>query len=261
VFPGAGHRHLLVWRRGEPGVGTVSPYELADKPIAAALPSGPGGSVLAGLMDRARSILTAHPVCRHRLARGERAPNAVWLWGAARQATLPTVRERFGVDGSMLAGVALMNGLGALAGLVRIDAPGTEVADDDCRQRAELGLRALAERDLLIVHVEAPDDGGHLGDPQKKIAAIERLDAHLLGPLLDGLRRSGDEWRLLVMPDHPTPCALRRHTDDPVPFIVYVAGDDRKARVVARRYSEKDAREHGIFVAAAHSILGRLLRR
>ena len=100
-----------------------------------------------------------------------------------------------------------------------------------------------------------------MGDAQKKVEAIENVDAKVVGPLLEGLRAAGGEWRLLVMPDHPTPCALKTHTDDPVPFVVYVSSDERKPRGLARGYNERDAREQGIFIPEAHTLLERLLRR
>ena len=100
-----------------------------------------------------------------------------------------------------------------------------------------------------------------MGDPRKKVEAIENFDEKVVGTILEGLRAMGGEWRVLVMPDHPTPCALKTHTSDPVPFVVYVSGDEQKARGVARRYNEKDAREQGIFIPEAHTIMDRLLRR
>jgi 2,3-bisphosphoglycerate-independent phosphoglycerate mutase len=162
----------------------------------------------------------------------------------------------------VIAAVDLVNGLGVLAGLRRISVPGaTGYLDTNFLGKAEYGLRALEERDFLFLHVEAPDEGGHLGDPQKKVEAIENFDQKVVGPLLEGLRQSGGDWRILVMPDHPTPCALKTHTDDPVPFVVYVAADERKPRALARGYNERDAREHGIFIPEAHTLLERLLRR
>src|SRR5262249_11526610 len=142
---------------------------------------------LRAIMERAADLLRAHPVCEARRARNERAPNAVWLWGQGTRRTLPQLRERFGVEGAMVAAADLMRGLGALAGLRVVDVPGaTGGADTNFRGKVEHGLRALDERDLLVLHVAAPDEGGHLGDPQKKIQAIERLDEDVLGPLLDG---------------------------------------------------------------------------
>ena len=260
--PGVSYRHLLVWRGGEGGMRTKPPHDLSDKPVAGHFPEGPGAEVLRDLMERSRPFLATHPLCQARAARGERVPTAIWLWGQGKRPQVPTLRERFGIEGSVIAAVDLVNGLGVLAGLEKIAVPGaTGFLDTNFRGKAEYGLRALAERDFLFLHVEAPDEGGHMGDAQKKVEAIENVDAKVVGPLLEGLRAAGGEWRLLVMPDHPTPCALKTHTDDPVPFVVYVSSDERKPRGLARGYNERDAREQGIFIPEAHTLLERLLRR
>ena len=258
--PGVSYRHLLVWRGGEHRMRTTPPHDLSDKPVGGAFPQGSGAAVLSGLMERSRAFLAEHRVCRARLARGERAPTAIWLWGQGKRPNLPRLRDRYGIDGSVIAAVDLVNGLGVLAGLVRIAVPGaTGFLDTNFRGKAEYGLRALETRDFLFLHVEAPDEGGHMGDPRKKVEAIENFDEKVVGTILEGLRAMGGEWRVLVMPDHPTPCALKTHTSDPVPFVVYVSGDEQKARGVARRYN--DAREQGIFIPEAHTIMDRLLRR
>ncbi len=261
LHPGLGYRHLLVWRRGEPGSKTTPPYDVADKPVAAALPQGPGADLLRHLMDRARAVLAEHPHCRARLARGERAPTGVWLWGQGKPVTLPTVRERFDVDGSVVAAPDVVNGLGTLAGHRRVDVPGaTASLDTDLRAKAEHGLRALAERDFLLLHVAAGDEVGHLGDAQRKVETIERLDTELVGPLLDGLRLGGGEWRLMVLPEHGTLCASHAHSAEPVPFVVYASGDEQKSRGVSRGFCERDARDQGIFIPEAHGLIERLLR-
>ena len=260
--PGVSYRHLLVWRGGEHRMRTTPPHDLSDKPVGGAFPQGSGAAVLSGLMERSRAFLAEHRVCRARLARGERAPTAIWLWGQGKRPNLPRLRDRYGIDGSVIAAVDLVNGLGVLAGLVRITVPGaTGFLDTNFRGKAEYGLRALETRDFLFLHVEAPDEGGHMGDARKKVEAIENFDEKVVGTMLEGLRAMGGEWRVLVMPDHPTPCALKTHTSDPVPFVVYVSRDEQKARGVARGYNEKDAREHGIFIPEAHTIMDRLLRR
>ena len=139
-------------------------------------------------------------------------------------------------------------------------------ADGTARHRLPCQGRAAAcgrssERDFLLLHVEAPDESGHLGDAQQKVEAIERLDEDVLGPLLDGLRARGGEWRVMVLADHPTPCARRTHTADPVPFAVYVSrARGRRSHGRSAAYHERDAREQGIFVPEAHTLLERLLR-
>jgi 2,3-bisphosphoglycerate-independent phosphoglycerate mutase len=258
---GIGYRHLLVWRRGEAGMRTVAPHELTDKPVGAAWPDGPGAEVLRDLMERSRACLADHALCQTRLARGERVPTAIWLWGPGQRIRLPSLRERFGIEGVVVAAVDVANGLGVLAGLRRVEVPGaTGFFDTDFRGKAQAGLQALAERDFLFLHVAAPDEGGHMGDAARKIEAIERLDEQVVGPLLDGLRAMGAEWRMLILPDHATPCALKTHTGEPVPFAVYVARDEAKPRGVARGYNERDARDQGIFIPEAHTLIERLLR-
>jgi 2,3-bisphosphoglycerate-independent phosphoglycerate mutase len=261
LYAGLGYRHLLVWRGGEAGMRTTAPHAVADQPIAAALPQGPGAERLRALMDRAAEVLRTHPVCEARRARGERAPNAIWLWGQGTARSLPPLRERFGVAGAVVAAADLVRGLGRLAGLDVVDVPGaTGQLDSNFRGKAEHGLRALDTRDFLLLHVGAPDESGHLGDAQLKVAAIERLDEDVLGPLLDGLRARGDEWRVMVLADHPTPCGRRTHTTDPVPFAVYVTAHESKTTAQKRGYHERDAREQGIFVPEAYTLLERLLR-
>ena len=261
VHVSAGYRHLLVWHGGEQGVRTTAPHAVADQPVATVLPQGPGAERLRAVMDRAADILRTHPVCEARRARGEGAPSAIWLWGQGTRRTLPPLRERFGVEGALVAAAAAVRGLGMLAGLTVVEVPGaTGQIDTNFRGKAERGLLALDTSDFLFVHVAAPDEGGHLGDAQQKIAAIERLDEDVLGALLEGLRARGGEWRVMVLADHPTPCARRTHTSDPVPFAVYVAAHDAKTTAQKRGYSERDAREQGIFVPEAHTLLERLLR-
>jgi 2,3-bisphosphoglycerate-independent phosphoglycerate mutase len=262
LHPGVSYRHLLVWRGGEGGSHTTPPHDLTDKPVAGHLPEGPGADVLNDLMARSRELLATHPICVARRERGERAPNTIWLWGQGKRPQVPTLRERFGVDGSVVAAVDLVRGLGVLAGLRIVDVPGaTGYLDTNFRGKADYGLRALQHGDFLLLHVEAPDEGGHLGDAQKKVEAIENVDEKTLGPLLEGLRAMGEEWRMLVMPDHPTPCALKTHTSDPVPFVVYLSSDDAKPRGQNRGYNERTAREQGIFIPVGHTLMERLLRR
>jgi 2,3-bisphosphoglycerate-independent phosphoglycerate mutase len=240
---------------------TCPPYDLSTKPVAGSLPEGPGSDVLRDLMDGSRAVLANHPICQARLARGERAPTAIWLWGQGTKPTLPSLRDRFGLTGAVVAGVPLAMGLGMLAGLKRIVVPGaTGCVDSDMRAKGEHALRALETGDFVFVHVEAPAECGCLGDAARKVEAIERLDAQVVTPVVAGLRERGEPWRMLVVPDHPTSCAARTHTAEPVPFIVAVSGDEGKTRTATRGFSERDARENGIFIPEAHALLERLLR-
>jgi 2,3-bisphosphoglycerate-independent phosphoglycerate mutase len=261
LHPGAGYRHLVVWRNGEMRMRTYPPHDLTGKPVAASFPDGPGSDVLRDLMGRSRAVLAEHPICQARLARGERAPTAIWIWGQGTVPVLPSLGSRYGVQGAFVATTPLCAGLAQLAGLARVPVPPPSgLLDVDLRAVASHALEALAARDFVLVHVDAPAECACNGDAPRKVDAIERIDTELVAPLVDGLRQRGEEWRLLLVPDHATPCSLRTDTGEPVPFVVAVSGDEGRPPTLTRRFSEKDARDNGIFIAEAHALLERLLR-
>ncbi len=258
---GVSYRHLVVWRGGIEEMVTTPPHDITGQPIAGRLPSGRGGDRLCDLMERSRAVVRGHPVNAERRARGERAATQIWLWGQGRRPQIPTLKERFGLDGAVIAAVDLVNGLGVLAGLDRVRVPGaTGYLDTDYAAKAAYGLRALADHNFLFLHVEAPDEAGHMGNATEKVKAIEAIDELVIGTLFEGLPQYGD-WRLLVMPDHPTPCALKTHTSEAVPFAVVSSAELQKPKGQSRRYTESDARDHGIFIPEAHTVLERFLRR
>jgi 2,3-bisphosphoglycerate-independent phosphoglycerate mutase len=260
-IPGLGHRHVVAWRGGECGVRTVSPYELVDKPLAGRRPSGPRSEVLVEAMARAQEVLARHPVCIARRARAERVPTTLWIWEPSTAATLPALRDAFGVDGVMVAATPIGRGIGIAAGLEPVTATGaTADVDSSFGAEVEAVLAALGSRDLVVAHVAAADLAAHGGDPHRKVTAIERLDEHFVGPLLEGLRALGDDWRLLVAADHTTSCATRAHGAEPVPFCVFTQRDEAKPRGQKRGFSERDAREQGIFIQEAYTLLDRLVR-
>jgi 2,3-bisphosphoglycerate-independent phosphoglycerate mutase len=200
-------------------------------------------------------------VCTARRGRAERVPTALWLWDPAGPSRVPSLRDAFGVDGAMIAASPIGRGLGAAAGLaVAPVSGGTGDVDTSLAGKLEATLGALATRDLAIVHIAAADAASHAGDAQRKVAAIERLDEQLIGPLLEGLRTSADDWRVLVAADHATSSASRMHGADPVPFCVFTQRDEGKTRGLKRGFCERDAREQGIFIQEAHTLLERLLR-
>jgi 2,3-bisphosphoglycerate-independent phosphoglycerate mutase len=258
---GVSYRHLMVWRGGREDLTTTPPHDITGQAIAERLPSGDGADRVRELMERSRTVLHEHPVNAARQARGERPATQIWLWGQGRRPQLPTLKERFGLDGAVIAAVDLVNGLGVLAGLDRIHVPGaTGFLDTDYEAKAQYGLRALGDHNFLFIHVEAPDEAGHMGDVAEKVKAIEAIDELVIGKLIEGLAQYGD-WRLLVMPDHATPCALKTHSSEAVPFAVMSSTDHEKPKGQSRRYTEADARDHGIFIPEAFTVIERFLRR
>jgi len=260
VHAGRNGRGLLVLRGGaDVPVRTLPPHAVQGKPLAAALPIGPGGDRLRALMRRGAEVLARHPICEAHRTAGDVTPSAIWLWGQGTSVSLPPFGARWTVRGAVVATDGLVRGLAATAGLDVLDAIPPN-GDGPLPAVVATAIGALADHDLVLIHVADADDAGHRGDAAGKVRVIEQLDAELVGPLLEALVARDGDWRVLVAVGHATPCGLRTHTADPVPFVVYVARDQEKARGQKRAFDERDARELGIFVPEGHGLLERLLR-
>jgi 2,3-bisphosphoglycerate-independent phosphoglycerate mutase len=222
--PGVQYRHILVWR-GEPGeacplAGTTAqpPHDVPDRPVADHLPRGPGRDFLVDLMDRSKAVLAGHPANARRVAAGKKPATQVWLWGHGKAPTVVPFERVYGKRGAMISAVDLVRGVGALLGWHRIDVPGaTGYLDTDYAAKGRYAIEAVKDFDVVCVHVEAPDEASHEGRADAKVEALERIDADIVGPLLDALPGFGD-YRLLVEPDHRTTLATRAHAHGPVAF-------------------------------------------
>ncbi len=258
--PGVSYRHLLVWRRGKEQMTTTPPHDIIGKPIAPYLPVGEGGDLLGELMTRSREILDRHRVNQHRTEQGEKAATSIWLWGQGRRPSLPSLQERFGLGGAVISAVDLVRGIGVLMGLKVIEVPGaTGFLDTNYLGKAQYGLASLRERDFLFLHVEATDEAGHMGAADKKVQALEDFDNKVVGTILSGLVEF-PEWRILLMPDHATPVALKTHSPDPVPFAILSSADSKEGQVKSRGYNERDAQETGMVVPEAWTIMERFIQ-
>jgi 2,3-bisphosphoglycerate-independent phosphoglycerate mutase len=257
---GVSYRHLMVWHRGPTDTVLTPPHDITDQAVAGFLPQGSGAQRLRDLMAQAAEILAHHPVNEARQAAGRPRANSVWFWGQGKRPAVPTLKQRFGTDGSVISAVDLVNGLGRLAGLEVIKVPGaTGFLDTDYAAKGRYGLQALKERDFLLVHIEAPDEAAHMGRADLKVEAIERVDQLVLGALLEGLPKLG-EYRLLLMPDHATPCKLKTHSNEPVPFAIVASEELEQPPPVSRRYTESDAAATGLVVSDGHALIGRLFQ-
>jgi 2,3-bisphosphoglycerate-independent phosphoglycerate mutase len=221
--PGVSYRNILVYRSSGPApfsaaTRTQPPHDVPDQPVAAYLPQGPGGRLLQALMEASREVLADHPVNRARRDGGQRPATQVWLWGQGRAPHLRPFAEVYGKRGAILSAVDLVRGVGILLGWTRIDVPGaTGYLDTDYAAKGRYGVEALKGHDLVCVHIEAPDEASHEGRADAKVKALEEIDRHIVGPLLEALPRHGD-GRILVSPDHRTPLRTRAHAHGPVPF-------------------------------------------
>jgi 2,3-bisphosphoglycerate-independent phosphoglycerate mutase len=225
---GVSYRNILIYRGpGAPFSGdtkTQPPHDIPDKPIAGHLPAGPGGDLLQDLMRRSRDVLRDHPATKVRQAAGKKPATQIWLWGQGKAPQLRPFAEVYGKKGAILSAVDLVRGVGVLLGWSRMDVPGaTGYLDTDYAAKGRYGVEALKHHDLVCVHVEAPDEASHEGKADAKVKALEEIDRHIVGPLLEALPHHG-EWRILVSPDHRTTLRTRAHAHGAVPFAVAGTG-------------------------------------
>jgi 2,3-bisphosphoglycerate-independent phosphoglycerate mutase len=258
---GVSYRHLMVWRDGVRGTKLTPPHDITGKEVGPHLPAGEGAGRLRDLMDRAAAILRDHPVNRARREKGHAEANAIWFWGQGTRPAVPTLKERFGIEGSVISAVDLVNGIGRLAGLDPIRVPGaTGFLDTDYAAKARYGLDSLQRRDFLLLHIEAPDEAGHMGRADLKTEAIERIDELVLGPMIAGLAAMG-EFAILLQPDHATPSKLKTHSPEPVPFALMTAKAYARPGAPARRYTEAAGKATGIAVTSGYRLIESLFGR
>jgi 2,3-bisphosphoglycerate-independent phosphoglycerate mutase len=256
-FAGVSYRHLMVWRDGKEKMTTTPPHDITDQKIGPYMPEGDGAARLLHLMHASQPILANHPVNKKRHAEGHRQATTIWLWGQGRAPQLPPLTERFGIKGGVISAVDIIHGLGVYAGLERIDVPGiTGFLDTNYVGKGEYGVRSLEKNDLVFIHVEATDEAGHMGDVEKKIQALEDFDEKVVGTVLKGMAARKD-YRILLMPDHPTAIILKTHVADPVPFVLYSAEAPQNNGNVG--YNEKDALKTGIVAKKAHRLMEALI--
>jgi 2,3-bisphosphoglycerate-independent phosphoglycerate mutase len=275
-YSGVSYRHLMVMRNGASRFSDlerlklIPPHDIIGKEISPFLPKvgepvGPrspgrsGEDQILTLMIRSQVILKNHPVNFNRESKGLRPANSMWLWGQGRSPQMITLRERYGIDGYVISAVHLLKGIGILAGLEVLEVPGiTGYFDTNYEGKAQYALRGLKEKDFVYVHVEAPDEAGHMGDLRLKIEAIEAFDEKIVGAILKGMK-DFKRYKVLVLPDHPTPLSVKTHTADPVPFVIY-SNDGGAEEGHAEAFDEVSARESGIFIEKGFELMERFLK-
>ncbi len=257
---GISYRHCLVLSHAQTGTELTPPHDISGQPIRGHLPTGRYGERLSAMMRRSYELLKDHPVNKKRVAAGKHPANSCWFWGEGTRPQLDTLEELYGVHGGVVCAVDLIKGLGICAGLRTVPVEGaTGGMVTNYAGKGQAALRLLRDGcDLVYIHVEAPDECGHHGDAQAKIAAIEAIDKEILGLLMDELSRDGEPFSVLLAPDHPTPVALRTHTADPVPFVLY--SSERDSRPSAARYTEALAKNSGLFLPEGPMLMKKLIR-
>lgn len=257
-FPGVGYRHLMVWRGGEDGMTVTPPHDITGQEIADYLPSGAGAERLIYLMNASQMVFFNHPQYKKRAAANLLPANSVWFWGQGKAPRMESYRERYGLTGAVISAVDLIRGIGVYAGLEIVKVEGaTGYVNTNYLGKAEAALKALERVDYVYLHVEAPDEASHSGNLAEKIEAIENFDRLVVGPVLEGIRKLG-EYRILCMPDHPTPVKLMTHTAAPVPFIIY--GGETAENPSVAGYDEESAKAAGLHVAEGFRLMEMLLK-
>jgi 2,3-bisphosphoglycerate-independent phosphoglycerate mutase len=227
--PGVSYRNILVWRGSGPtspleGMKTQPPHDVPDKPVVDFLPQGPGRDMLIQIMEATKPILAAHPANKKRSAEGKKPATQVWLWGQGKAPQVKSFREVYGPRGAIISAVDLVRGVCQLIGWHRIDVPtATGYLDTDYAAKGRTAVEALHHHDLVCVHVEAPDEASHEGKADEKVKAVERIDEHIVGPLLAALPTHGN-YRIFVSPDHRTTLKTRAHAYGAVPVAVCGTG-------------------------------------
>jgi 2,3-bisphosphoglycerate-independent phosphoglycerate mutase len=256
-YPGVSYRHIMVWRGGSAEVQCTAPYKFHGQPIAQHFPEGDGDQKLRQMILDSFEILDKHPINRHRKDEGHLAANMIWFWGESKLPAIPSFFKQFGVAGAVVAAVDLIKGLGRMVGLKVYDVPGaTGYVDTNYLGKGQCAVDALKKHDFVWVHVEAPDEAGHEKDIDNKIEAIQECDEKVLGTILNGLKKSGEDARILLMPDHPTPIATGSHSTENVPFILF---DSTKPEKNNLHFDERAVPETSLVVEHAPDLMRMLL--
>ncbi|MFP5526944.1 cofactor-independent phosphoglycerate mutase [Peptococcus simiae] len=258
IYTGTSYRHCLVVHGGETGADQTPPHDILEQSIGDYLPKGTQASYFTDLMQASMAILKDHPVNQKRIAAGKRPANMAWFWGEGTKPALTPFKELYGKTGGVVSAVDLLKGLGLSAGLEAPEVEGaTGTLDTNYEGKLAAALDILKDNDFVYMHFEGPDEAGHHGDPAEKIEAIERLDKRVLKPLMAKLAEAGEDYHILLMPDHATPIVERTHTSNPIPFVLYRS--NQAPTHPAQGYSEKMAEETGYLIRHGYELMGMLL--
>lgn len=255
-YVGTSYRHLTIWEHGEVTY-LAQPHDILGKTIGEYLPKEPA---LRQMMIKSYDIINNHPLNLERSKKGLNKANSIWFWGAGTKPALSSFEEKNHKKGAMISAVDLLKGIAVGAGMKVVEVTGANgTLHTNYEGKAEAALRVLLEEnyDFAYIHIEAPDEMGHQGNITNKIKAIEYLDQRVIKPIIEGMDKSGEHYRMLIMPDHPTPIHCRTHTDDPVPYLLY---DNKVDKENSYQYNEIEAKKSGLVILEGHTIIDSLFQ-
>ncbi len=260
LYTGVSYRHCLLWKNADQKYPFDRPHDIIGRRIGDYLPKCEnGGSEFLEFQKKGYEILKDHPVNLARKQRGLRPANSPWFWSPGGKPALPSFHEKWGISGSVISAVDLIKGIGICAGLNVIEVEGaTGNCHTNYEGKAEAAINAFKNgSDFVYIHVEGPDECGHRGEIENKVMSIEKIDSLILGPVYDYLKGCGEDFKILVLPDHPTPIEIRTHSSEPVPFFLY---DSTKEERGADTFTEDSAVAAGFHVADGSTLLQLMIK-
>lgn len=258
-YAGVSYRHCLVWANGTTDLGDMTPpHDISGRVVGEYLSKSENAKELIKMMEESYTFLTEHPVNKKRVAEGKRPANSIWLWGEGKKPMLPSFYETYGKKGAVISAVDLLKGIAKCADM---EAPAVEGAtgyiDTNFEGKAHAAVDALNNGcDFAYIHLEAPDECGHRNEPENKVKAIEMIDARVLPIVLDGLREIGDDYKIMILPDHPTPIVTQTHASDPVPYLIYHKANEKQG---VESINEESAKNTGVFLENGPDIMRKFL--
>lgn len=253
-YVGTSYRHLLIWDRGEV-VSLAQPHDILEQKITDKLPEN---KALYEMMKKSYDILVNHPINIERKKQGLHPANSCWFWGAGTKPSLSSFEEKTGKKGAMISAVDLLKGIAVGSSMKVITVDGANGGlHTNYEGKAQAAVDVLTDKgyDFVYVHLEAPDEMGHQGSVERKVQAIENLDARIIRPIVEGLRAKGEDFRMVILPDHPTPICIRTHSSDSVPYLLY---DSTKEQANTWKYNEAEAEKTDNFVAEGYTLIDHL---
>ena len=260
-YSGVSYRHCLIFHKGTTDLGTMTPpHDISGRVVGPYISTSPNAQKLTSLMRKSYDLLKDHPVNIERIKQGKRPANSIWLWGEGTKPTLPPFSELYGVKGTVISAVDLLKGIGIAAGMQTPEVEGaTGYIDTNFEGKANAAVDALKKDcDFTYIHIEAPDECGHRYEPENKVKAIEYIDSRVLPIVIKGLEEIGEDYKIMILPDHPTPLSTRTHASDPVPYMIYQKSKEKDSGVES--INEESAKKTGNFIDAGYELMNKFIK-